>query len=363
VHRPRFPALTGPCVSLTKHQGRSKIGLYESLGGSSRRWRVRSRREGGFEYGLLLTITLNAAVDRTYTIPGFALNRVHRPAGFRAVAGGKGINVARVFKELGGHVVAGGFLGGHNGELIADGLRQEGIPAQFVWTREESRTCIAVIDPDAQTQTEVNENGPTVTAEEVRELIRLFADLLGGVQAVTLSGSLPPGCPDDIYATLISLARDAGVLCALDASGTPLLKGWRARPDIVKCNNFELSALRADAGTSVDDVTKAALSLLGEGTHEAIVTLGARGAVAAADGQVWYAPSPKVEFVSAVGSGDAFLAAYMWAKMKGENVPSCLAWGVAAGAANAAVYGAGFCQRHRIQELRATCAPEAQIPE
>lgn len=311
---------------------------------------------GGLEKPLL-TVTLNAAVDKTYTVPGFSLDRVHRPTDFRAVAGGKGINVARVFRELGGKCVATGFLGGHNGEFIADGLRAEGIEDAFVRTRGESRVCIAIIDPIGKTQTEVNENGPEVHPDEVQQLIERFESLLPKVSAVTLSGSLPPGCPEDIYARLIYMARAHGVTCALDSSGPPLRIGWEAGPDIIKCNRFELSALRPDAGESVEDISGAALSLLNAKTREAVITMGAQGAVAAECGRVWYAPSPSVQFVSAVGSGDAFLAAYMWSRARGCDAPSRLAWGIAAGAANAAVFGAGFCRKHEIEALKPLVNP------
>lgn len=305
----------------------------------------------------LLTVTLNAAVDKTYTVPGFSLNRVHRPVEFRAVAGGKGINVARVYQELGGRVIATGFLGGHNGEFIADGLASSGITDAFVRTKGESRVCIAVIDPDAKTQTEVNENGPNICPEEVDALLHRFADLLAHVEMVAFSGSLPPGCPTDIYAKLIRMAREAGVVTALDSSGEPLRAGWEAGPDIVKCNQFELRALVDDPDGSLEKTAGLALSLTNDKTREAVITLGARGAVAVSGGKAWFAPAPSVPFVSAVGSGDAFLAAYLWARRRGDNVPSCLAWGAAAGAANAAVYGAGLCSKHDIVRLRESVRP------
>ncbi|MGQ9523575.1 MAG: 1-phosphofructokinase family hexose kinase [Armatimonadota bacterium] len=305
----------------------------------------------------MLTVTLNAAVDKTYTVPGFSLNRVHRPTEFRAVAGGKGVNVARVYQELGGKVIATGFLGGHNGEFIADGLRSSGIADAFVRTRGESRVCIAVIDPDAKTQTEVNENGPDISPDETDLLVQRFAELLPHVEMVAFSGSLPPGCPADIYAKLIGMAREHGVITALDSSGEPLRLGWKAGPDIVKCNQFELRALVDNPDGSLEKIAKLALSLTNDRTGEAIVTLGARGAIAASGGRAWFAPAPAVPFVSAVGSGDAFLAAYLWAKKQGDDVPSCLAWGTAAGAANAAVYGAGLCRKPEIFRLRELVHP------
>lgn len=125
----------------------------------------------------LLTVTLNAAVDKLYTIPGFAIDRVHRPAGMQVFAGGKGINVARVYKRMGGEVRATGFLGGQNGEYIRQSLRSEDIDGDFVTVASESRVCTAIIDPITGTQTELNEIGPEITPEECSALLDLLREL------------------------------------------------------------------------------------------------------------------------------------------------------------------------------------------
>jgi hypothetical protein len=121
---------------------------------------------------LILTVTPNAAVDKTYTVENFTIDRVHRPASWRIVAGGKGINVARVYAELGGDAMATGFLGGHNGDFIRESLRTEGMKHDMVHTAGESRVCIAVLDPVNKTQTELNEVGPEISREEV-DLLKL----------------------------------------------------------------------------------------------------------------------------------------------------------------------------------------------
>jgi 1-phosphofructokinase family hexose kinase len=302
---------------------------------------------------MLLTVTPNAAVDKTFQLEKFEINRVHRPTGFRAVAGGKGINVARVYHALGGEVTATGFLGGHTGEIIADSLKEIGIPARFVTTEEESRTCIAVLDLSSHSQTEINENGPHVTADEVDALLHCFVELLEeGVTQVALCGSLPPQCPETLYADMIRAAQSRGIPCALDASGEALRQGIEARPNLVKCNEMELRGALLGDLEGANDLLSVMRSLLVGGTQQVVITMGERGAVAVNAGGAWECTPPPISFVSAVGSGDAFLAAFLYAQERGESIPNCLVWGVAAGAANAAVMGAGFCTRPQIEALR-----------
>lgn len=302
-------------------------------------------------YPAVLTVTLNAAVDKTYRVEGFCLDRVFRVEAGRVVAGGKGINVARVLHTLGVPVMATGFLGGHNGAFILDSLKQEGIPGDFVWTQGESRVCLAVIDPVAGTQTELNEIGPVIHPEEVWALEQKLAQLLPRFAYVTLSGSAPPGVPADFHARVVRLGHKAGVKVVLDSSGDLLKYGVEAVPWMVKPNRAELSAIFGREPADVDEAVQMARRLLAKGIEVVVVTLGRQGAVwVSAEGE-WFASPPEVEFVSAVGSGDSMLAAMLYAVIEGMSPPDVLRWGVAAGAANAAVFGAGFCTREQIEAL------------
>ena len=299
----------------------------------------------------LLTVTLNAAVDKLYTVPGFAVDRVHRPAEMRVFAGGKGINVARVYQTLGGAVRATGFLGGSNGELIRRSIEAEGIPGDFISVSQESRLCMAVIDPAAGTQTEINENGPQVTSDDCAALLARLRELLPGADAVVLSGSIPPGTPPGIYRDMIRMAQNEfGVKAILDASGEPLQLGISASPFLAKPNVHELTALEVGGdgwgGSAQALRDKYFLQL-------AMVTGGPRGAVVASDKGVWEAASPPIDLVSAVGSGDSLTAAFLWALHNDWTLPEALKLGVAAGAANAATYGSGFCSREQIFALAA----------
>lgn len=301
----------------------------------------------------VVTVTPNAAVDKSYIVPDFTLDRIHRPQQTRTTAGGKGINVARVYRTLGGGAIATGFLGGSNGDFIAGRLDAEGIAADFVRTAEESRVAIAVLDPNAHTQTEVNEIGPNVTAGEVASLVDKVASLLAGASWLVLSGSIPPGVPNDIYARLIRLARDAGVKSVLDTSGEPLTQGIAERPYLAKPNRHELAALGIPLG-DWSDAPSAAQGLRDRyGLTLALVTGGAEGAVLASPEGVWRAKAPAIEVVSAVGSGDSLTAGFIWALDRNPgDYAGALAWGIAAGAANALTPSAGFCSKREIEEMR-----------
>ena len=298
----------------------------------------------------LLTVTLNAAVDKLYTIPGFAVNEVQRPTEMRVYAGGKGINVARVYRTLGGEVTATGFSGGATGEYIQKSLRREGIASEFVSLAQESRVCTVIIDPIGQTETVLNENGPQVTPAECETLLQRLRELLPGQDAVVLSGSFPPGTPPDVYAAIIRTAQENGVKAVLDASGVALQLGVEARPFLVKPNVHELEALSIGS----DGWGGSAQALREKyGVTIALITGGARGAVLASAEGVWEATPPTVEVVSALGSGDSLTAGFVWAWAQGWDCAEALKLGVGAGAANAAVYGSGFCTREQIHALAA----------
>lgn len=300
---------------------------------------------------MLLTVTLNPAVDRTYRVEGFSLDRVHRPSGLCVSAGGKGISVSRVFHTLGGKSTATGFLGGCNGEVIERSLNSAGIPEAFVRISSETRFCIALIDPKTGVQTEVNEAGPIISAAELQRFKWRYEDLLssGYWSFAAICGSLPPGVPVDIYADLIYMARRAGVRCALDASGEALLAGIAAGPWMVKPNRFELETALHGRFESEKEILEAAESIRGMGVENVAITRGKEGAIFASESGRWRASPPAIDFVSAVGSGDSFLAAVLKRLEEGGSYPEALRWGVAAGAANTGTIGAGYASCEYIE--------------
>jgi tagatose 6-phosphate kinase len=210
---------------------------------------------------VILTVTLNPALDLTYRVDALVPHGTHRVAAVAERPGGKGLNVAAVLHSLGEPVLATGLLGGSTGGRVTALLAGEGVPASFVPIAQETRRTVAVADHDDATG--FWEPGPRVTAGEWAAFVAHFRSLLGGVAVVALSGSLPPGVPIDGYATLIRLASDAGVRTVLDTSGEALRHGLTAAPDLAKPNAAELAAL-ISAGDPVStslQVSAAALAL------------------------------------------------------------------------------------------------------
>ena len=308
---------------------------------------------------MILTVTPNAAIDRTYCVEGFHVDSMYRPSFTRAVAGGKGVNVARVYQTLGGKAYATGFLGGIHGQFIARGLAREGIAAHFVRVRGESRLCIIIADPRRGTQTELYESGPTLTARASERLLRRVERLLAehGFDALMLSGSLPPGTPDTLFADLIAVGRRCGVPAALDSSGAPLQLGLAARPWMAKLNRAEMESMTGRDLPGRAETGEAARVLRAEnGVSVVIATRGAEGALRVSDVGAWCAVPPPISHVNAVASGDAFAGAFLWAWTCGESPGAfepALRLATGAGAANAAVAGAVACTREAILDLAA----------
>lgn len=306
---------------------------------------------------MILTVTPNACVDKTYRVEGFRLDRVNRPSLTHTVAGGKGVNVARVYQTLGGAATATGLLGGINGRIVSRALSQEGIADAFVRISGETRVCIAVIDPNTGTQTEVNERGPTVTAANARTLVRHVERLLSerSYRQLALCGSLPPGAPATLYAELVERARQVGVDSVVDTSGPALREALQARPWMVKPNRAELEGLLERPVIDARATLEAAWALQADwGVSVVAATRGAEGAILVCHEEAWQATPPPIEFASAVASGDSFIAAFLWAWNEGPNpgdAQAALRLATGAGAANAAVIGAGFCTRESILAL------------
>jgi len=301
---------------------------------------------------VILTVTPNASIDKTYTVEDFGLDRINRASDCNTVPGGKGINVVRVLKVMGRAGLATGFVGGRSGEAILQGLTREGIQHDFVRVAGDSRFCIKIADPKNGTQTEINECGPTVSPDEIGLMMEKIRSLLPGKEFVVPCGSTPPATPASLYADIIRAAKEAGVRTVLDASGEQLAEGVKAAPFMVKPNVAELSELAGVDLYTLEEISRAAKSLKQYGVEITCVTMGRSGAIITDGVQVWKAVPPEISFASAVGSGDSFLAGFIDSYLNGDALEDALAWGTAAGAANATSYGAGFCSKESIMEIR-----------
>jgi 1-phosphofructokinase/tagatose 6-phosphate kinase len=293
---------------------------------------------------VIVTVTLNAALDRTLTVPNFQLGHRHRASQGLTLAGGKGINVARALKRLDVPVVATGLAGGRTGTRIVEELTSEAILNDFVRIADESRTSTAVVDPTAATYTEINEWGPQVTPEELAMLLDKISYLARGADMVVFAGTLPRGVDDSFYADAIRDLNRRSVRAVLDTEGSPLRSGVEAEPFLVTPNQREAEGLVGQEFRDDEDYMMALDRIADMGARNVLVTTETRsfGLFRAERKRLLFrADAPRVEPISAVGSGDVLLAAFLAALLAERSYEDSLRSAVAAGAASTLEVGAG----------------------
>ncbi|HUB36175.1 MAG TPA: 1-phosphofructokinase family hexose kinase [Solirubrobacteraceae bacterium] len=303
---------------------------------------------------MIITVTLNAAIDKSLSVPNFRIGRRHRTVAQRTMAGGKGVNIARTLKALGLPVIATGFAGGATGTHIVEQLTEESILNDFVRIREESRTNTSVLDPTTGEQTEINERGPAVSEREVELFRDKLLYLARGAAIVVFAGSLPPEVDPEIYASLIHDLARMSVTTVVDTDGDPLRHAVRAEPHVVSPNVLEAEELIGHEFAGEHERTLAVREIASLGPQEAILTL-PDGCLAQVlvDGRpclrrVSIAPR---EPVATRGSGDAFLAGYVASRYEGRPPDHCLRFAVACGAESTARMGAGLIDPREARRL------------
>ena len=305
---------------------------------------------------MIITVTLNAAIDKSLSVPNFRLGRRHRTVEQTTMAGGKGVNIARTLKTLGQPVIATGFAGGPTGVRIVDQLTEESILSDFVRIREESRTNTAVLDPTNGEQTEVNERGPQVSARELELFREKLVYLAQGARMVVFAGSLPRGVESDCYAALIRELRKLPVEVLVDTDGEPLRQAVRAEPTVVSPNLSEAEELVGHEFTDEHDMIDGIRELGALGPREAIMTTSDGCFACLREGTGWQLLRARiepgaVEPIAAVGSGDAFLAGFVAARYGGAPPDECLRFGVACGAESTERLGAGLVDPRAVERL------------
>jgi 1-phosphofructokinase family hexose kinase len=303
---------------------------------------------------VIVTVTLNAALDRSLTVPIFQLDHRHRASSVLTLAGGKGINVARALKRLDVPVVATGLAGGRTGTRIVEELTAEAILNDFVRISDESRTSTAVLDPTSGTYTEINEWGPKVTDTELGMLLEKLQYLSRGADVVVLAGSLPRGVSDGFYADAIRDLGRRGVRVVLDSEGEPLRLGVEAEPWLVSPNQREAEQL---VGQELEEDGDFLMAL------DRIADMGARNvhvthetgcfALVREERQTrrYRALAPQVEPVSTLGAGDVLLAQWLAARLDEKPSDDALRLAVGAGAASVLEVGAGRFDPREGQRL------------
>ena len=302
---------------------------------------------------MIVTVTLNAAVDRTLTVPNFQPGHRHRASGSLTSAGGKGVNVARALKNLEAPVIATGFAGGRAGDRIIEELAAEAILNDFVRIADESRTSTAVVDPTAGRLSEIYEWGPRIRPEELDVLLDKLRYLSRVASFVVFSGSLPRDVADDFYAEAIRDLNRRGVHCVLDCEGEPLRIGVEAEPFVVSPNQREAESLVGQEFSEAEDFVMALDVIADIGARNVLITEETSCfALFREDRQVrrFRASVARMDPIASVGAGDVLLAGFLATRFNGGSLDEALRIGVGAAAASVLELGAGrFDPREAIR--------------
>ncbi|MEW2496185.1 1-phosphofructokinase family hexose kinase [Streptomyces nodosus] len=306
---------------------------------------------------MILTVTLNTALDITYRVRTLRPHGSHRVSEVAERPGGKGLNVARVLAALGHEVTATGFAGGGTGRLLREQLaRTHGVVDALLPVGGATRRTVAVVDGTTGDTTQLNEPGPVITPAEWSAFLEAYENRVHSAAAVALCGSLPPGVPVGAYAQLVRTARAAGVPVLLDTSGEPLRRGVAARPDMVKPNADELAEL-----TGSHEPLGATRDARRRGAHTVITSLGAQGLLAVNAEGHWRAAPPHRLRGNPTGAGDSAVAGLLSGLVDGLPWPARLARAVALSTATVLAPAAGEFDRRAYEELlgRVTVTEEA----
>lgn len=288
---------------------------------------------------MITTVCLNPCIDRTIGVEALHCGGTNRVRDARCDVGGKGINVAAAAAQLGEQVCCISFLHENGGSMISDKLHAFGAESCGIHIPGTLRTNVKIFSQTERSITELNESGAPVSSKDLDKMTALLLDHAQSSDLLVLSGSVPPGCPEDYYRQIISKTNRLGCKCFLDADGEKLREGLKARPYLVKPNIEELEALLGCRLTSLDAVSKAASSLIDMGVSIAAVSMGADGCIITDGHECLYAPRMAVEVCSTVGAGDSMVAAFAVGCRRGLPLEEIFRMGVAAASAAVAAHG------------------------
>jgi 1-phosphofructokinase family hexose kinase len=296
----------------------------------------------------LLALTPNPAIDIMMEVPLLRVGEVHRATSVRKMAGGKGLNVARVARALGQHVEVGGFLGGSTGRFAQGQYEADGLRGHYVWFEGETRECILVNEPDGRS-TVINENGGPVTPEHVAAFAAQIRQIRDNFQWISLSGSVQPGAPPEAYAEVIEAMRPARI--AIDTHGKVLELAARCNPDLLRINGHEAAALLGRPVDNVEAALAACVELHGWGSQLVAISMGEKGAVGYDGTEAWHGSTPPITVVSNIGAGDGMLAGVLAGLMEERPFAEALAMGVASGATCCTIQAPGTLPLETYRQL------------
>ncbi len=308
---------------------------------------------------MILTVTLNAAIDKRYVIEDFKLGEINRIKECRYTPGGKGLNVAKAVVICGSDALATGIVGGHAGDYIEENLRRYGVESAFYHVKGESRSCMNVWDDVNCVQTEFLEPGFTVTPEEFDQFLDEFKEAAGNADVVTMSGSVPMGLDGTAYQKLVSIVNEEGKPVILDTSGKLLEEGIKAKPAMIKPNIDEIRMLTGKKCDDISEIADAAVKIHEDGIPVVVVSLGSEGSLAVGDEGAYRAVVPKIDAVNTVGCGDLMTAGFALGFEKGLGLCETLKTASAISAAGALTDETGFFKIEDMERIY----PEIRIEE
>jgi tagatose 6-phosphate kinase len=297
---------------------------------------------------MILTVTLNVAVDKAYTVDELRPGEVIRIRECSYTAGGKGLNVSKTAKIAGADVISTGFVGGYAGTLIEEQVATKHLTCDFIYVGGETRTCINIIDQKSKLQTELLEPGFKINKKEIERLHDRFDKLLATADVVTISGSVPCGCSESIYAEMIEKVLKKGKKVILDSSGNLLATGIKAHPTMVKPNAEEFKALIGKDSMDRDTMLHYAKKLHKNGIEYVVISLGLEGALMICDEGTYWGITPNIPVANTVGCGDSMVAAFAIGFERHYSVTELLRYAVAVSTSSALTMETGS---FRLEEL------------
>ncbi|KWU54445.1 1-phosphofructokinase [Bacillus mycoides] len=301
---------------------------------------------------MILAVTMNPSVDISYPIQDFKLDDVNRVENVRKTAGGKGLNVARVVKQMGEDVLATGVIGGTIGDYIIQELTKSDIKNHFYKINQESRNCIAILHDGKQT--EILESGPSLSAEEGAAFIEKYRELLSEVSLVTISGSLPKGLESGFYRQMVEIGREKGIPVIVDTSGKPLRQvlNHHVKPFAIKPNISELfQLLGMEVEVSASSLKQLLNNKLFHGIEWIVISMGAAGAFLKHGGDYYRVTIPAIEVMNPVGSGDATVAGFAVALKRKQAVSDILKTAMTTGMLNTMEEVTGYIDSEKFDQF------------
>ena len=300
---------------------------------------------------MILTVTLNAAIDKRYVVNNFKTGEVNRVKECTYVPGGKGLNVSKPASIYGAEVTATGFVGGYAGAYIENALKPFGIKSAFYHVAAESRSCINIWDEVNHVQTEFLEPGFTLTEEDFQGFEEKFRKLVKDADVVSMSGSVPKGLYGTAYQRLVRIVKEAGKPVILDTSGKLLKMGIEACPTLIKPNIDEIRMLTGKQCDNIQDIIEAAKTIHEKGVEIVAVSLGADGSLAVGKDGIFRAVVPKIDAVNTVGCGDSMIAGFALGLSQGLSLEETLRSASAISAASAMREETGFFVMEDMEKL------------